>query len=339
MKKILVLGGTYFIGKAIVETLLACQKDYEIYTLNRGSRKSEDERIINILCDRENLNEMKSCLSEHEFNYIIDVSGVNVRQLDILHEALNYEELEKFIFISSSAVYDVENYKIPFKESFMLDRNKYWGDYGTNKIECEEYLEDKYNYSNVQLIILRPPYVYGENNYAAREGFIFHHIINDRPILIPNDGETKIQFIYAKDLGNIVEGFLDTTQDNLSIYNVGNRESITFNRWIQLCEKAAGKKAIKHHFYYKEEGYNERDFFPFFDYNNVLDVKKVHEIFKEDTKMEDGLKNSYEWYLNNTSMEEGLKKCYQWYLHNESVVMMKKHVAEKEEEIYKLLGK
>jgi len=310
MKKVLILGGSYFIGKAIVEALLGSQKDYEIYTLNRGSRKNEDKRITNIICDREDLDEMKKCLSEHEFNYIIDVSGLNVNQL------------EKYIFISSSAVYDVENYKIPFKESFMLGKNKYWGDYGTNKIECEEFLEDKYNYSNVQLIILRPPYVYGENNYAAREGFIFHHIINDRPILIPNDGETKIQFIYSKDLGNLVEGFLETNQDNLSIYNVGNSEAVTFNTWIELCEKAAGKKAIKYHFYYEEKGYNERDFFSFFNYDNVLDVKKVHSIFKEET-----------------SMEEGLKKCYQWYLHNESTVMMKKHVAEKEEEIYKLLGK
>ncbi|WP_346935591.1 NAD-dependent epimerase/dehydratase family protein [Clostridium sp.] len=322
MKKVLILGGTYFIGKAIVEALLSSQKDYEIYTLNRGSRKTEDNRITNILCDRENLSEMKKCLSEYEFNYIIDVSGLNIKQLEVLHEALNYEQLEKFVFISSSAVYDVENYKIPFKESAMLGENKYWSDYGTNKIECEEFLEDKYNYSNIQLILLRPPYVYGENNYAAREGFIFHHIINDRTILIPNDGETKIQFIYAEDLGNIAAGILETNQDNLSIYNVGNGGAVTFNTWIELCEKAAGKKAIKHHFYYEKNGYKERDFFPFFDYDNVLDVKKIHRIFKEET-----------------SMEEGLKNCYQWYLHNESMVVMKKHVAEKEEEIYKLLEK
>jgi len=60
----------------------------------------------------------------------------------------------------------------------------------------------------------------------------------------------------------------------------------------------------------------------FSHYNNVLDVKKVHEIFKEDTKMEDGLKNSYEWYLNNTSM-----------------VNMKDHMKVKEDELYKLIKK
>ncbi len=322
MKKILVLGGSYFIGKAIVEALSGSQKDYDIYTLNRGSRKTEDSKITNILCDREDLNEMKKCLSDYEFNYIIDVSGLNLNQLEILHEALNYEKLEKFIFISSSAVYDMESYKIPFKESAMLGENKYWGEYGKNKIQCEEFLEDKYNYSNVQLVILRPPYVYGENNYAAREGFIFHHIINGRPIIIPNEGETEIQFIYSKDLGEIVAGVLETKQDNLSIYNVGNSEAVTFNRWIELCEKSTGKKAMKHHFYYAEHGYNERDFFPFFNYDNVLDVKKIHVLFKKETPMEEGLKN-----------------CYQWYLNNASVVSMKKYVEEKEEEIYRLLVK
>ncbi|MEG2289063.1 MAG: NAD-dependent epimerase/dehydratase family protein [Clostridium sp.] len=320
MKNILILGGSYFIGKAIVEDLLNVDSNYKIYTLNRGSRKVEDTRITNIVCDRNNLENMKEALREYNFHYVIDVSALDKIQLEILHEAINYKELEKFIFISSSAIYDIGICKIPINEDDKMGENRYWGSYGTNKIQAEEFLIDKFKNTNTELVILRPPYVYGENNYAAREGFIFHHIINERAILIPNEGETKIQFIYSKDLAKIVSVFLKKQSGNISVYNVGNSATVTFNEWIELCERAANKSAIKKHFYYENKGYGERDFFPFFNYDNVLDVSDIHEIF-----------------LEETSMVEGLKYCYKWYLDNRNMVNIKENVTENEEEIYKLL--
>lgn len=43
-----------------------------------------------------------------------------------------------------------------------------------------------------------------------------------------------------------------------------------------------------------------RDFFPFNDYDNVLDVSKINKIYEKETNSIDGLEEAYKWYLDNT---------------------------------------
>ena len=60
MRKVLVMGGSYFIGKKIIDQLLL--ENYSIFTLNRGTIKNTDSRIHNLICDRNNLTQMKETL-------------------------------------------------------------------------------------------------------------------------------------------------------------------------------------------------------------------------------------------------------------------------------------
>ena len=62
---------------------------------------------------------------------------------------------------------------------------------------------------------------------------------------------------------------------------------------------AAGKKADIMEIDYAELNKNVRDFYPFFDYDNVLDVSKINQIICQETDFEEGLKKSYAWFLEN----------------------------------------
>ncbi|ADL50652.1 NAD-dependent epimerase/dehydratase family protein [Clostridium cellulovorans] len=296
-KQVLLMGGSYFIGKKIVDILL--DNDYSIYTLNRGTREDNDKRVINLKCDRNDAEEMKNILSKYVFDIVIDVSALNRLQAEILYDSLNKENLKQFLFISSSAVYDVENFSIPYNEETPLKENKYWTAYGANKIEAESFLIESFQQTKTNLIIIRPPYVYGENNYAQRESFIFEHICSDRPIIIPNSGNTYLQFIYTTDLANIILTLLNAKLDTISIFNVGNKKSFTIKEWIECCENVAGKKARIIEYDYKKYNRCVRDFFPFFDYDNVLDTSKINEFYSNETDFEHGLKIAFGWYCNN----------------------------------------
>ena len=294
-EKVLVMGGSYFIGKKVVEVLL--ENNYDVYTLNRGSRKVEDKRIKNIICDRDNEESLITTLFSFTFDYVVDISGLNKDQVEKLLNALNLDKLKKYIFLSSSAVYDIENLHYPFKENMNLKENKIWTFYGKDKIEAEEYLKN--NLINTNLTILRPPYVYGEDNYAQRESFIFDHLVNDKTIILPQNGERKLQFIYSKDLAEIINKLLKETKDKIDIYNVGNKDAITIKEWIYACAKVVNKEPKILEYDYKNDNISERDFFPFFDYDNVLDVSKINTIYSKETDFQEGLLNAYKWYLDN----------------------------------------
>lgn len=297
IKNILVIGGSYFIGRKVVNILT--EYDYNVYTLNRGTCNEANDKVTRITCDRNDSENMQKCLKDYKFDAVIDVSGLNREQEKILIQSLNMECLKKFIFISSSAVYDVDDNSAPYNEETPQKRNSFWGDYGTDKSEAESFLKEKFAETDKSLIILRPPYVYGEDNYVQRESFIFDHICNDKPILIPGDGSTSLQFIYTTDLAEIIVELLKKNTDNISIYNVGNKQPVTIKHWVEACAMAAERKVNIIEYDYKKHNRSERDFFPFFDYDNVLDVSKINQVYSYETYLIDGLKYAYEWYCNN----------------------------------------
>lgn len=294
-QKVLLMGGSYFIGKKIAEIL---SKEFDVTVLNRGT-KPKSENVEAIICDRNDPTAMSNVLSDKHFDFVVDVSGTNAEQSKILCESLELSSVKSFVFISSGAVYDVEHLNIPFSENDSLEENIYWTDYGTNKIEAENYLIKTFNKVGKNLFILRPPYVYGENNYAQRESFIFEHLLTERPIIVPNNGETKLQFIYSGDLANIIKTLLLSDLYGINIYNVGNKKPVTVKEWIQFCSDVVGKEAQIVSFDYKSNGYSVRDFFPFFDYDNVLNVSEINKIYSQEIPFTDGLKFAFHQFLKD----------------------------------------
>lgn len=314
---ILVMGGSYFIGKRIVEVLL--EKGHRVTVLNRGTRKNV-YGAESLICDRNDSEKMSSVLKNCSFDAVVDVSCLNGLQAQNLIKGLGLKQLKKLIFISSSAVYDVEKLSPPYKESYVLGYNKYWRDYGQNKIDAEKVYCDWANKNEISTVVLRPPYVYGEDNYAQRESFIFDHIENGCPILIP-ENDFKLQFIYSGDLAAVISHLLEIDTGLYSVYNVGNKKEITARQWIDECFIATGKKVEIISVDYKKYAKQIRDFFPFYDYDNYLDVSKINLIYDRETDMTDGLKNAYGWYMEN----------------RESIIF-KENVRQNEEQIIKLLN-
>lgn len=294
MKRVLVVGGSYFVGKAITEELKV--NGYDVTLLNRGSRRISGTKQLS--CDRNNEQAVKSVLQGKSFDSLVDVSGLDKIQIQALCDALEMEELKSAVFISSSAVYDVEHIKHSFCESDRRKQNKFWGKYGTDKIAAEDTYRQYMEQREIPLIILRPPYVYGEENYVQRESFIFEHILTNRPVILPQTNK-KLQFIYAKDLAVLVRSMLETKVEGTQVYNIGNKEAVSAKEWVELCAQAMGKRVETVTFDYKKAGRGVREFFPFHDYNNVLNVNKIHQqtINIEETDFLLGLQNAYRWFL------------------------------------------
>ena len=282
MKKVLVTGGTVFVSRYIAEYYVA--KGYEVYVLNRNT-KEQSQGVKLIPADR---HEIGDALKNVYFDIVID-TAYTAYDVQTLLNALG--EYGDYILISSSAVYP--EYELqPFAEEIALAENKYWGIYGTNKIEAETVLQER----NPNAYILRPPYLYGPMNNVYRESFIFDCALRDRKFYLPKDGDMKLQFFYIHDLCRFMDVLLEKKPQQ-HIFNVGNKEAISIREWVELCYEAAEKEVD---FVEVWEEIEQRNYFCFMNYEYYLDVSKQYELMQDVKPLKDGLEEALEWYLDNT---------------------------------------
>jgi len=304
--KILIMGGTKFVSKSIAQ-YFSCT-DYDVYVLNRGKSLGVKNTLK---ADRHDEESLKKVLKNKSFDYVIDVSAYTKNDVEILYKCIEKNSLKKYIFISSSAVYTESN-KLPIKESAKRGFNKHWQDYGINKLEAEEFLFSKYKTDNYPIVILRPPYLYGPMNNLYRESYIFDCLLNNQPILVHNDGQTKIQFLHIDDLCREIREIILHDDIVGKAFNVGNREYVTFEEWINKCFKATNLKTEVLYGNKFEITENSRKYFPFRDYEYYLDTTLMESICKVEKDLDEGLKESFDYYKNFNVIDK--KENFQDYI-------------------------
>jgi len=294
-RNILVTGGTVFVSRFVATYFV--RKGYNVYVLNRGS-KPQVEGAHLIKADR---NELGDVLRNYSFDAVLDITGYTREDVKCLVEALPV--IKQYIYISSGAVYP-ENLPIPFHEDQNCGRNLIWGDYGSNKLDAENYLREEVP----QAYILRPPYLYGPMENLYRAPFVFECADMDRPFYIPKDGKQKLQFFHVEDLCRFMEILMEKEPEQ-KLFNVGNPDLVTIEEWAELCYKTVGKEMVAK---YVGEGHNQRDYFSFYDYEYELDVTRQLALMSSLKSMDEGLKEAYEWYKDHK--EEVRKKPFFTYI-------------------------
>lgn len=95
------------------------------------------------------------------------------------------------------------------------------------------------------------------------------------------------------------------------IFNVGNPETVSIEEWVRLCYGILGKtpdiRCV-------QPEINQRMYFPFRNYEYILDVTRQTEIMPTVKPLETGLQQSYEWYSNNRELV--VRKDYLKYIEN-----------------------
>ncbi len=211
--KVLVIGGTLFIGKALVEELL--KEGHEVAVLHRKPKHDFGRRVENIMADRNDGDGMREALSGRRFDVVFD----NVydfergrRQRRRVEKATIRacgDRLSRYIFMSSVAAYgDGLNHKrkrirwrpttIPFP-------------YTSHKATTERLLFRMHATSGLPVVTFRPPFVYGARTNYYREQFIWDRLRAGRPIIIPGDGHRLMQFVYVNDLVTAMVKSMDET--------------------------------------------------------------------------------------------------------------------------------
>jgi 2'-hydroxyisoflavone reductase len=219
MKNLLIIGGTNFIGRNLLNEL-SSQTQYKITLFNRGITNPDAfPEIPRIIGDR-NTNDVAQ-LNQQKWDLVIDLSCYFPNSLEQILKHIG--EVERYIFVSTCSVYDSENLTILKNENAPLlscsEEQKIDttpSTYGQRKVACEAILEQ----SNLDYLILRPALVYGKYDNTDRLYYWLEQVEKSRPLLLPNGGKSVFSVTYVKDLVHVLVECLTIEMPQERTFNV-----------------------------------------------------------------------------------------------------------------------
>lgn len=201
--RILIVGGTKFVGWHIVDAALAA--GHEVTLLHRG-RTGADQfpEARHLLADR---NGDLGVLAGGRWDATVDVSAYLPRQVSALASALSGNG-GRYVFVSSVSVYAPpaapgypEDSPVcalppgPVPET-VTDEN-----YGALKALCERTANEHFGPST---LVIRPTYVIGPRDHTGRFAYWVHRLARGGDVLAPGHADRAIQTIDARDLAAFV---------------------------------------------------------------------------------------------------------------------------------------
>ncbi len=158
MKQLLVIGGTNFIGRNLLQSLTKLE-EYEVTLFNRGITNADVFPDLKRLKGDRNTDEV-AIIGQQKWDYIIDLSGYLPHSLERILKVVN-QDLKRYIFVSTCSVYDNEKEQsiLRKEDTPIMDctaeqaaESSMYVHYGNKKAACERLLQT----SGFDHIILRP---------------------------------------------------------------------------------------------------------------------------------------------------------------------------------------
>lgn len=253
--KVLVTGGTGFIGSNLVNKLV--ELDYQVEVIdNNLSDAGKINKKANYhhydLSDVNNLNQVSRILNSVDSVFHL---AAKARVQPSIDDPVGYElnntlstvnilkacvdsDVRRFVYSSSSSVYG-DNDNMPLKENFKPNplspygAQKYYGE-----ILCNTFAE----VYDIETVSLRYFNVYGEGQniggaYSLVIGIFFDQMLSGKPLTIRGDGTQKRDFTYV---GDVVNANILASESHMvgsgEVLNIGNGDNRTINQIADLFD-------------------------------------------------------------------------------------------------------
>lgn len=317
MKKILITGGAGFLGISLIRFLLA--RDYEIVSLDiEEFNYPEKERIKVIVGDIRSKKSVESAMDGcnivvhcamalplYEENEIM-TTGIDGTKL--LLELAKQIKIERFIHISSTAVYGIPDHR-PIYETDRLDGV---GPYGKAKIEAENICL-KFRDAGMCVPILRPKSFIGPERLGVF-ALLYDWAYTGHNFPIIGSGNNRYQFLDVEDLCEATYLTMTLPEEKINdTFNIGAKKFTTMREDYQAVLDYAGygKRII---------GLPEKPIIwilRFFERLKLSPIYKwVYETASKDSFVSIEKAEKELGYLPKYSNKDALIRNYKWYLEN-----------------------
>ena len=213
---------------------------------------------------------------------------VNVEGTVNLLEAARRNGVKKITIASSSSVYGI-NAKVPFSEADPIFSAI--SPYAASKLADEALGHVYHHIYGMDIVMLRFFTVYGPRQRPDLAIHKFASLISSgKPIPVFGDGSTARDYTYVTDT---VDGILACTRKTFGfeIFNLGESQTVTLSRLIELLEKSLGRPAIL----------NRQPAQPGDVPITFADISKARALlgYNPTIKIDEGIPRFVEWFVKN----------------------------------------
>ncbi|MBG9756255.1 NAD-dependent epimerase/dehydratase family protein [Lysinibacillus sp. RSDA_15] len=237
---ILVLGGTRFFGKKLVE--LCIENGHDVTILTRGqSGNPFGTAVKQLIVNRDDRDALENALAHTTWDIVYDNICYSPNEAHTICELLK-GKTKKLVFTSTLSTYEVDG-KMKKEEDFdpyhyqilMGDRNEF--SYGEGKRQAEAVL---FKEASFPVVAVRFPIVMGEHDYTRRLHFHVERILHDQPISLPNI-DAQMSYITDEEAANFLY-FAGMTPIE-GPYNATASGAMSLKELLALIEEKSGKRA------------------------------------------------------------------------------------------------
>ena len=244
--RILITGSNGFVGSPLSDRLE--QIGHEIIRVQRRNKK-EDFYIENIdgLIEWEKFLEgvdlvIHCAAKAHQTDKFSDngnYSEINTEGTKNLALQAAKKGINKFIFISTIKVYgEVNKDNIPYS---LNSKEQPIDSYGKSKLNAEKALYKIAEETNMQVIIIRCPLIYGPD---VRANFLTLIKIVDKSLPLPFKSiKNKRSIIYLGNLISAIEKSIDFRLKGYQVFIFADKDPVSISEIIKLIAKSLNKKA------------------------------------------------------------------------------------------------
>ncbi|WP_437946046.1 NAD-dependent epimerase/dehydratase family protein [Sorangium sp. So ce296] len=249
--RVLVLGGTRFMGHFLVYRLLAA--GHQVTLLNRGATPDRfGDRVARVRCDRA-ADDLAQALGGREFDAAVDFTAYTAADGRAAARALGGGRVGHYVMISTGSVYlvregcprpsrerDYDGPLLPEPEG--EEDSAAWA-YGMNKRGCEEELAAAFRDDGFPATVLRIPMVNGERDPHRRLERYVARVLDGGPLLVPDGGGHTVRHVYSGDVVRAIVALLLVPSTFGQAYNLCMDETPTLSELLALIAELLGAPA------------------------------------------------------------------------------------------------
>ena len=240
MKKVLVLGGTRFFGRKLVELLLADGHDVTIVTRGRLANPFGD-KVKHLIVDRRDTEAFSKAVEGEYYDIVYDNICYSPNEAKAFCDIFN-GKMGKLVFTSTLSTYAADgNAKSeadfdPYTYSIQMGDTEAFT-YSEGKRQAEAVF---FKYATSPVVAVRFPIVMGIDDYTKRLHFHVKHVVNEEAIGFLNM-DAEMSFILAEEAGQFLKwaGLTDVEGP----FNATAQGTVSLKDLIALVEKATSKQA------------------------------------------------------------------------------------------------